>query len=64
VAVAVAVARCRGDDGDGDQAGEAADGSGQIATNIDGVSGAADATNEELARMAAELRTTVSWFSY
>ena len=54
--------------------GEAADGSGQIATNIGGVSGAADATNEalgqtriaveELARMAAELRTTVSRFSY
>jgi methyl-accepting chemotaxis protein len=54
--------------------GEAADGSGQIASNIGGVSGAADATNEalsqtrtavdELARMAAELRTAVSRFSY
>jgi methyl-accepting chemotaxis protein len=54
--------------------GEAADGSGQIATNIGGVSGAADATNQalgqtrlavdELARMAAELRTSVSRFSY
>jgi methyl-accepting chemotaxis protein len=53
---------------------EAAGGSGQIATNIGGVSGAADATTEalsqtrvavdELARMAAELRTTVSRFSY
>jgi methyl-accepting chemotaxis protein len=54
--------------------GEAADGSGQIATNIGGVSGAADATNQalgqtrtavdELARMAAELRTAVSRFNY
>ena len=54
--------------------GEAADGSGQIAANIGGVSGAADATNEalgqtrtavdELARMAAELRSAVSRFSY
>jgi methyl-accepting chemotaxis protein len=54
--------------------GEAADGSGQIATNIGGVSGAADATNqalgqthtavEELAVMASRLRTTVSRFHY
>ena len=54
--------------------GEAADGSGQIATNIGGVSGAADATNQalgqtrmavdELARMASELRSAVSRFSY
>jgi methyl-accepting chemotaxis protein len=54
--------------------GEAADGSGQIATNIGGVSGAADATNQalgqtrtavdELARMATELRTAVSRFTY
>jgi methyl-accepting chemotaxis protein len=54
--------------------GEAADGTGQIATNIGGVSGAADATNgalsqtrtavDELARMAAELRTTASRFHY
>jgi methyl-accepting chemotaxis protein len=54
--------------------GEAADGSGQIASNIGGVSGAADATNQalgqtrtavdELARMAANLRTAVSRFSY
>jgi methyl-accepting chemotaxis protein len=54
--------------------GEAADGSGQIATNIGGVSGAADATNQalgqtrtavdELARMATELRTAVSRFNY
>ena len=53
---------------------EAADGSGQIATNIGGVSAAADATNQalgqtrtavdELARMATELRTAVSRFSY
>jgi methyl-accepting chemotaxis protein len=54
--------------------GEAADGSGQIATNIGGVSGAAEATNQaldqtrtavdELARMATELRSAVSRFSY
>ena len=54
--------------------GEAAQGSGQIAANIGGVSGAADATNQalgqtrtavdELARMAAELRTAVSRFTY
>jgi methyl-accepting chemotaxis protein len=54
--------------------GEAADGSGQIAANIGGVSGAADATNQalgqtrtavdELSRMAADLRTAVSRFSY
>ncbi len=53
---------------------EAADGSGQIAANIGGVSGAADATNQalgqtrtavdELARMASDLRTAVSRFSY
>jgi methyl-accepting chemotaxis protein len=54
--------------------GEAADGSRQIAANIDGVSGAADATNQaltqtrtavdELARMASQLRAAVSRFSY
>jgi methyl-accepting chemotaxis protein len=54
--------------------GEAAQGSGQIAANIGGVSGAADATTQalgqtrtavdELARMAAELRTAVSRFTY
>ena len=54
--------------------GEAADGSGQIATNIGGVSCAAEATNQaldqtrtavdELARMATELRSAVSRFSY
>ncbi len=54
--------------------GEAAQGSGQIATNIGGVSGAADATREalgqtrsavdELSRMAADLRTSVARFSY
>jgi len=54
--------------------GEAADGSGQIAANIGGVSGAADATSQalgqtrtavdELSRMAADLRTAVSRFSY
>ena len=53
---------------------EAADGSGHIATNIGGVSGAADATNQaldqtrtavdQLARMATDLRTAVSRFSY
>jgi methyl-accepting chemotaxis protein len=54
--------------------GEAAQGSGQIASNIGGVSGAADATNEalgqtrsavdELARMAADLRSAATRFSY
>jgi len=54
--------------------GEAAQGSGQIAANIGGVSGSADATNQalgqtrtavdELAGMAAELRATVSRFTY
>jgi methyl-accepting chemotaxis protein len=54
--------------------GEAGDGSGQIAANIGGVSVAADSTHqalahigtavEELSRMAADLRTTVSRFSY
>ncbi len=53
---------------------EAADGTGQIATNITGVSAAADATNQalgqtrtavdELSRMAADLRTNVSRFTY
>jgi methyl-accepting chemotaxis protein len=53
---------------------EAADGSGQIAANIGGVSGAADATNQalgqtrtavdELSRMASDLRTAVSRFTY
>jgi methyl-accepting chemotaxis protein len=53
---------------------EAADGTGQIASNIAGVSGAADATTEalgqtrttvdELSRMAADLRTTVGRFTY
>ncbi|GAA3185092.1 hypothetical protein GCM10010531_44140 [Blastococcus jejuensis] len=53
---------------------EAAQGSGQIAENISGVSEAADSTNQalgqtrtavdELSRMAAELRTAVSRFSY
>jgi methyl-accepting chemotaxis protein len=54
--------------------GEAADGSGQIASNIGGVSEAADATNlalaqtrtavEELSRMASDLRTAVRGFRY
>jgi len=54
--------------------GEAADGSGQIAANIGGVSGAADATSQalsqtrtavdELSRMASDLRAAVSRFSY
>ena len=53
---------------------EAASGSGQIADNITGVSAAADSTTQaltqtrvaidELSRMAAELRTGVSRFSY
>jgi methyl-accepting chemotaxis protein len=53
---------------------EASDGVGQIADNITGVSGAADSTTQalgqtrvavdELSRMAADLRTTVSRFSY
>ena len=53
---------------------EAADGTGQIAGNITGVSAAADSTTQaltqtrtavdELSRMAADLRTTVSRFSY
>jgi methyl-accepting chemotaxis protein len=53
---------------------EAAHGSGQIATNITGVSTAADSTTqalgqtrtavEELSRMAADLRTTVARFTY
>jgi methyl-accepting chemotaxis protein len=53
---------------------EAADGTGQIAGTISGVSGAAEATTQalgqtrtavdELSRMAADLRTTVSRFSY
>jgi methyl-accepting chemotaxis protein len=53
---------------------EAADGSGQIAENITNVSTAADSTTQaltqtrtavdELSRMAAELRTTVSRFTY
>jgi methyl-accepting chemotaxis protein len=53
---------------------EAAQGSGQIADNITGVSSAADSTTQaltqtrtavdELSRMAADLRTTVSRFSY
>jgi methyl-accepting chemotaxis protein len=54
--------------------GEAADGSGQIAANIGGVSEAADATNlalsqtrtavDELSRMAADLRAAVFRFRY
>jgi methyl-accepting chemotaxis protein len=54
--------------------GEAADGSGQIATNIGGVSGAADASNQalgqtrtavdELACMASDLRSAMSRFTY
>jgi methyl-accepting chemotaxis protein len=53
---------------------EAATGSGQIASNITGVSAAADSTTQaltqtrtavdELSRMAADLRTSVSRFSY
>ncbi|RBY96896.1 methyl-accepting chemotaxis protein [Blastococcus sp. TF02-8] len=53
---------------------EAASGTGQIAENISGVSGAADATTQaltqtrtavdELSRMAADLRTTVGRFTY
>jgi methyl-accepting chemotaxis protein len=53
---------------------EAATGSGQIAENIGGVSTAAESTTQaltqtrtavdELSRMAADLRTTVSRFSY
>jgi methyl-accepting chemotaxis protein len=53
---------------------EAAQGSGQIAENISGVSTAADSTTQaltqtrsavdELSRMAADLRTTVSHFTY
>ncbi len=53
---------------------EAAGGSGQIADNIAGVSSAADATTqaltqtrtavEELSRLAADLRTGVSRFTY
>jgi methyl-accepting chemotaxis protein len=53
---------------------EAATGTGEIAGNITGVSTAADSTNQalgqtriavdELARMAADLRTTVSRFTY
>ena len=53
---------------------EAAQGSGQIASNITGVSAAADSTTQaltqtrtavdELSRMAAELRTSVSRFTY
>jgi methyl-accepting chemotaxis protein len=53
---------------------EAANGSGQIASNITGVSAAADSTTQalgqtrtavdELSRMAADLRTNVSRFTY
>ena len=53
---------------------EASDGVGQIADNITGVSGAADSTTQalgqtrvavdELSRMAADLRSSVSRFSY
>jgi methyl-accepting chemotaxis protein len=53
---------------------EAAQGSGQIAENISGVSTAADSTTQaltqtrtavdELSRMAADLRSTVSTFTY
>ena len=53
---------------------EAADGSGQIAANIGGVSVAADSTNQalahsrtavdELSRMATDLRSAVSQFTY
>ncbi|SDZ26532.1 Methyl-accepting chemotaxis protein (MCP) signalling domain-containing protein, partial [Geodermatophilus africanus] len=54
--------------------GEAAQGSGQIASNITGVSAAADSTTRalaqtrtavgELSRMAEDLRTSVSRFTY
>jgi methyl-accepting chemotaxis protein len=53
---------------------EAADGVGQIAANISGVSGAADSTTQaltqtrtavdDLSRMAADLRTSVGRFTY
>jgi methyl-accepting chemotaxis protein len=53
---------------------EAASGSGQIADNITGVSTAAESTTQaltqtrtavdELSRMAADLRTSVSRFTY
>jgi methyl-accepting chemotaxis protein len=53
---------------------EAADGTGQIATNITGVSSAADSTTQalgqtrtavdELSRMASDLRTSVGKFTY
>jgi methyl-accepting chemotaxis protein len=53
---------------------EAADGTGQIADNITGVSSAADSTTQaltqtrtavdELSRMAADLRSAVSTFTY
>jgi methyl-accepting chemotaxis protein len=53
---------------------EAADGTGQIASNITGVSSAADSTTQalgqtrsavdELSRMASDLRTTVGRFTY
>jgi methyl-accepting chemotaxis protein len=53
---------------------EAATGAGEIATNITGVSSAAESTTQalgqtrtavdELSRMAAELRTTVGRFTY
>jgi methyl-accepting chemotaxis protein len=53
---------------------EAAQGSGQIADNISGVSSAADSTTQalsqtrvavdELSRMAADLRTSVSRFTH
>ena len=53
---------------------EAAQGSGQIADNISGVSAAADSTTQalgqtrvavdELSRMAADLRTSVSRFTH
>jgi methyl-accepting chemotaxis protein len=53
---------------------EAAQGSGQIADNISGVSSAADSTTQalsqtrvavdELSRMAADLRTSVARFTY
>jgi methyl-accepting chemotaxis protein len=53
---------------------EAAGGTGEIASNITGVSTAADSTTQaltqtrtavdELSRMAADLRTTVSRFTY
>ncbi|MBY3555989.1 methyl-accepting chemotaxis protein, partial [Modestobacter lapidis] len=53
---------------------EAASGSGEIATNITGVSAAASSTTQalgqtrvavdELSRMASDLRTTVGRFTY